>query len=63
MGVTGITAQNYGAGDVGEVSATLSRALLPGLGIGALLDRYVYRALSLGACLPGLRQLKTTLQK
>jgi multidrug resistance protein, MATE family len=37
MGVTGITAQANGAGDVQEVSATLLRALLLGLGLGVLL--------------------------
>jgi MATE family multidrug resistance protein len=37
MGVTGITAQAHGSGDVQEVLATLLRSLLIGVGIGILL--------------------------
>jgi MATE family multidrug resistance protein len=37
MGVTGLTAQAHGAGDRGEVAASLIRTLLLGVAIGAVL--------------------------
>lgn len=67
MGTVGLTSQAKGAGDLGEVAALLTRALMVGIGGGALLILLqmpmIYAAFLLAPATPEVEQLATGYMK